>query len=433
MAIDPDEVGTPRRFGGARDLRFLASNTVSFGIVASAGIAINAILAVAFDVGVVGRFNQLFAMHLVAAQLAAFGVQLSTLHYLSHGDSVTPSWRAGARAAVFVAGIAGSVVGLLLWLCAEPIARLFDSPELAGGLLWLAPAVAVFGINKVMLAICNASGRLHLLALLQALRPMCWFAGVLWLVQVGQASSMQMGQLLLSGEVITLAIGMALLRGIWRDTWSVDCRVWMGRHAVFGLKAMPSNLIVDLNTRIDVLVLAYFASDGLVGVYSFVAMLAEGVFQIGVIIRTVVSRRLVALLADDDHIGLRALRAQAGRWSLWLTLLPVAVLSVAFMPAVSLFGLDPAMGGGKVSLWVLLAGVVVCAVSSPMWMILVLAGRPTQHTQLMLALCALNLILNLTLIPLLGMLGAAIGTAVMLAAFPFMLRWTVRRVLGVIV
>ncbi len=431
MALEKLQQGSTRDFGGAGDLRHLASNAASFGILASAGIAINAILAVAFDVTVVGQFNQLFALHVVAAQLAAFGIHLSSLHYLSGGLDGKAAWMTGARAAILAVAGMGLVVATVVWICAGPIARLFDSPALIGGIQWLAPAVALFGVNKVLLAICNSCNRLHALAFLQAMRPVCWLAGVMALVGSGGASPTQLGQILLFGEGVTVIAGLIVLRTIWHGFPSSGHGEWLGRHLVFGLKAMPSNLIIDLNTRIDVLVLAFFASDAVVGVYSFVALIAEGVFQIGVVIRTVVSRRLVGLLVGDERGGLRSLRRQAGRWSLGLTVVPVAVVAAAFVPTISYFGLDLALAGGVHALWVLLGGVAACAMYAPMWMVLVLAGHPVRHTQLMLALCALNLALNVALIPAFGMLGAAAGTAVMLAAFPLMLRVTVKRTLGV--
>ena len=235
---------------------------------------------------------------------------------------------------------------------------------------------------------------------------------------------------LFAGELAAMLLGIACLPQAWIGPVGSDHQEWLRRHLRFGIRAMPSNLVIDLNTRIDVLLLAYFMSDAIVGVYSFVAVLAEGVFQVGVVIRTVINRRLVGVLVSRDHAGLRRLRHQTGRWSLAGTLLLAGAIGVGFAPAVSWLGLDRSLFQGQYALWILLAGVVACAVHSPIWMLLLLAGRPAAHTQLMLALCALNILLNIALIPAFGMLGAAIGTAVMFAAFPPMLTWTANKVLG---
>ena len=92
--------------------------------------------------------------------------------------------------------------------------------------------------------------------------------------------------------------------------------------------------------------------------------------------------------------------------------------------------MDQRLLDGLAPLWILLAGITVCAFWAPFWMNLLLAGYPLAHTVLMLALCALNILLNVLLVPFWGIYGAAIGTAVMFAAFPPLLTIWMRSTLG---
>ncbi|MDP2809115.1 MAG: oligosaccharide flippase family protein [Rhodocyclaceae bacterium] len=420
------------RFGGARDVAALLSNTTSLAVVAVAGIAVSAMLANGFGVAVVGQFNQLAMLHVVCAQVAAMGVHLSCLHYLS-GTVMDRSARfAGSQAAVAVVVLSGSATGLCLFALAEFWERLLDSPGLADGVRWLGPAVALFGVNKVLLALLNAGDRLHAYAFLQSLRPLIWLGGTMAIVRAGQVGPERLGILLFVGEAIAAVCGAVLLSGQLLTRFDPAAgREWVTRHFNFGWRAMPSHLIIDLNTRIDVLILAIFVSDSIVGVYSFVALLAEGIFQIGVLVRTVINRRLVSSLVARDQAAIGDLKRSAGHASLGLTLAASVVVLAAFEPAIAFLKLDPALLGGLLPLAILLLGVTYCAKASPFWMAIALAGRPAEHSMLMLALCALNIAINVAAVPVLGMLGAAIATAVMFAAFPVMLRWMARRTLEV--
>src|SRR5437773_8216815 len=134
------------RFGGASDIAALLSNAASLASVAIAGIAVSAMLAKQFRVDVVGQFNQLAMLHIVCAQVAAMGVQLSCLHYLSDGGMDRSARVAGSQAAVGVVILTGSATGLCLFALAGSVERLFDSPGLAHGVRWLGPAVALFGV-----------------------------------------------------------------------------------------------------------------------------------------------------------------------------------------------------------------------------------------------------------------------------------------------
>ena len=356
-----------RHFGGRQDAVLLASNSLSLAILAFSGIAINVLLARRFGADVVGQFNQLTALHLVAAQLAAFGIHLSCLHYLSTQIVGSQSWAVGSRAALGAVFVVGCIVAGALSSGAGLIESLLGSPGLAEGIYWLAPAVALFGINKVLQAICNASDRLHALAFLQALRPIAWLIGMAVAVHVGSVGPAGFGKVLLVGELAAMLSGVVALSSVWHGPLSTNYSGWLLRHFQFGIRAMPSHLITDLNARIDILILAFFSNDVIVGIYSFVAVLAEGVFQIGVLIRTVISRRLVGVLVSHDHSALRSLRRQSSRWSLILTLISAAVLSAVFAPAVSWLGLEASFVQGKFALWVLLGGVVACAMYSPLW------------------------------------------------------------------
>ena len=419
-------------FGGRRDVVLMASNALSLAVIAGSGVIINAVLAGYFGVDRLGQFNKLVALHLVVSQLTAFGIHLSCLHYLGTLAADSKAWAASARAAIVSVIVVGLIVAIMLGFSAGLVANLLGNPNLIEGIRWVAPAVALFGLNKVLLSLYNTSDRLHALAFLQALRPIAWLIGAGVLVHLGNASPVEFGQILFYGELAATLPGMLFLPGLrlhsFADAIHID---WITRHLRFGMQAMPSHLIIVLNTRIDILILAFFANDAIVGIYSFVALLAEGVFQVGVVIRTVINNRLVSMLLSRDYAGLQLLKWQAGRWSLFLTTILAGILLAGFAPVITWLGLNPALLQGELSLWLLMVGVVACAVHSPLWMTLVLSGRPVQHSQLMLALCALNIVLNITLIPLLGMLGAAIGTAIMLAAFPLMLSWTTKRILGV--
>ncbi|MHA1597707.1 MAG: hypothetical protein ACTSV1_03210, partial [Alphaproteobacteria bacterium] len=63
-------------------------------------------------------------------------------------------------------------------------------------------------------------------------------------------------------------------------------------------------------------------------------------------------------------------------------------------------------------LMVLIAGLAVYSIMIPLDHILLQAGQPGRQSLLMTANVALNVLLNLTLIPLFGLYGAAAATAI---------------------
>ena len=56
-------------------------------------------------------------------------------------------------------------------------------------------------------------------------------------------------------------------------------------HLVYGTKSAVSGMLLELNSRVDVLMIGYFLDDARVGIYSFASTLAEGVFQLLVVLQ----------------------------------------------------------------------------------------------------------------------------------------------------
>ena len=398
---------------------------------AAAGLGISTYLGATHGIVAVGQFNLLFALYLLAGQITSCGVHLSCLHYQALGVPNALEWKASAHAACVVTLLTGVLGGGVLWLCANPLANLLKASNVAPGIAWLACAAALLGLNKVVFSLYNAADNLLRLAFLQGVRPIVWSGGLLGGLYFKFDIVRLFGVVFGVGEGVVLFLGIMLWPLLWRPlSTPILLKPWILRHIRFGLKAAPSHALIDLNAKLDVVLVSAMTNEAAVGVYSFVALLAEGVFQGSVLIRTVITHRLVRLLAAGDMAGLRRLVFQAGGWNVWFTLAASLILLALFSPAVSFFHIDPHMMEGKSALSILLGGIVASAFWAPFWMNLLLAGYPLTHTVFMLLLCCVNVMLNLALIPLWGINGAALGTAAMFVVMPIILSFFMRKILG---
>ncbi len=410
----------------------IVSNGFSTCVLAVSGLAISTLLGRQFGVLAVGQLNQLATIHIIAGQIAAFGIHLSCLRHLSNLEIGTYSWNKSCKSALQLVFLTGLIAIGLVYSSANFVETAFSSPGLSEGIQWTAFAIGLFGFNKVVISILNAADHLHTLAYLQMIRPLVWVAGTIFLVIINQSHPSLLGQLLFAGELAGAFVGVGLLvtRLLKGTQIGQDQVNWLARHAVFSWRAMPSHLAIELNTRIDVLVLSVFVSPALVGIYSFAALLMEGVFQIGVVFRTVLNRRLTRSLADKNQNQISSIFKKWGSFSLWATLFTSMVLGTIFVPMIDLLSLDPGLKDGLPSLIILLVGATICARYSPFWMSLALGGHPLAHTRLMLQLCGINVFLNLAFVPFLGILGAALGTSIMLVLFPVLLKGLTKKTLG---
>ena len=167
--------------------------------------------------------------------------------------------------------------------------------------------------------------------------------------------------------------------------------------------------MVELNTRLDVLILGYFVSDYSVGVYSFVAALAEGFSQFSYALRWNIDPQLGRFLAVNDHRSIRKLVVSL-RKQYYLYFVVGGVLLIGAYPLAFrlLNGSYDLVSSGLFT--IMMTGVIIGSWYRPFSGMILQGGKPGVYTLYILALLVGDGLLNIILIPYLGILGAALVT-----------------------
>lgn len=405
-------------------------NVGSFGIMGVSGIALNILIGLFYDAATLGVFNQVFAAYILFSQFGVAGVHLSTLKYVAEFSSDRKKVGAAIIAALGLAVALSLIASICFWFVRPAVGHILDSPGVATGMAWATPGLFCFAINKVLLGVLNGLRRMKLYAVLQASRPLL-IVGALLVATMLSCPSWHLPLVFSVGESVLLVM---LLLATGRHFCRVplaSLKEWTARHLDFGLRSVASGVLMELNTRVDVLMLGYFASDRIVGIYSFAAMLAEGVFQLPIVFRTNVNPILVRLIADRQFTELKAF-TRKGKWVTYAVMIVVGGLAVALYPwGVALVSNKPDFHHGWPLFAILMGGIVVSAGYIPFGQILLQAGRPGLHTGMITMLVLFNAAANLSLIPIWGAAGAAFATALAFVLSAVLIAVLTRRTLGV--
>lgn len=400
-----------------------------FVVLAVCGVAINLIIAAFRDAASLGAFNQSYAVYVTASQVAVFGLHYSVMrHSALHDADHEERGRLLTNAALF-ALILGGIAGLAVYAAAPLAGRVFESPMTALTLQKAAPGLLLFPLNKVLLAYLNGLRRMKAFAILQSCRYVFlafWIAGV--------AASRLSFDLAAFGffvaEAATLAsISVYFLRRSLVPSRPFDSRwtSWTGRHFAFGGKSLLAGMFVELNSRVDVMLLGFFLTDRAVGIYSFAAMLADGMYQLLGVVRTTFNPVLVASLRDHDWNGLKKLLVRSKRFVFPAAAGLAASLVLAFWVLAAFFMPSKGLEEGLIPLTILLAGLTLISGFVPFDNLMLTSGHPGLQTAQNLAVVCSNVALNAALIPLMGLEGAATGTAISYLAGIAVMIFLVRR------
>ncbi|MDD9878773.1 MAG: oligosaccharide flippase family protein [Magnetovibrio sp.] len=390
-----------------------AWNYGAFALMAGTGVILNFFIAIRFGVETLGIFNQIYAVYIVAAQLAVFGIHDSAQkHTAEHGGAAA---RADvARSAILLAGVIGGAVAGAVFALSGWIGALAESAPVGEGVALAAPGLLFFALNKVLMGILNGQRRMKAFAVAQSFRVLTILAFA-FLVAAMDWPGHVLGAGFSVAEVLLFPPLMVLIKP-WRAELSAaeGARTWIRRHLDFGTKALPNGFLAESYIRVDILMLALFVDDAAVGVYSFAAMFIEGLYQVPAVVRTVVNPVLVRLAAAGDMTELARFgrRIMAMSFAIFLAAAAAALL---IFPYLGPFFPDDLVARSYPVLMVLTGGLALYAAFVPLDFLLMQAGQPGWQSGLMTVNIAINAGLNVALIPLFGITGAAMATAIAFA------------------
>jgi len=406
----------------------VGANLTSLFILFVAGILINVIIGRNYGPGDLGLFNIVFAIFILFSQIGSFGLQYSTLSFISANQTDPAARTQILRDALRVGLVTSSGATAIAVLLTPVLEAIFDLDGLAAAWLLALPGLWCFAINKVLLAYLNGLGHMRWFAFFQSTRYIAMLAAVAALSAAG-ADGKILSVILSIAECLLLLSMLPIAVTAFRSIPLEQQASWRQRHVRFGLFAMPSGAVAELNTRVDVLLIGAILGGAQTGYYSIAILLAEGYGQAVFVIRNVLNPMLAKIVLERDQEGLSRLVRMFGALTLALMVVGGAILIAAF-PLFNAYILIERFSEAQLPLTILVVGIGLTAPWMIFTMILPQGGRPGYYTVLMVLILAFNIVLNFVGINMLGLVGAAIGTSLSFVAGAVTLSILVKRVFG---
>ncbi len=398
-------------------------------LLAVVGLGLNFVIAGWWGSSALGVFNLVTMAVFCLAILGAGGLQFAVLRAVAEvsGDP--------ARVAAVVVGalvpnvvLAGAAAALCVAL-RGPIGALLDSPAVAEGMLWAAPGVFCFSINKVLFGVVNGLQRMRAFAVYTSLRYLLLAASL----GIAAAAALPGAQLAIvwtitEGVLLLVLVGevlstVALRRG---RGWVAQARA----HLHYGARGVVATLGQEVNSKLDVWMLGVALPENQVGIYALASTMYEGLLQISVVLQNNVNPLLARSLAVGDARGVELLVRRMRRWLVPATVGICALAALLYPHVIPWLVGDASFGEASVPFAILMVGTVLASPNLPFASLLLMAARPGWHTLYVLATVGTAFVADLALIPSMGASGVAVGTAIGLLASSLLLSGIARWRLG---
>lgn len=187
---------------------------------------------------------------------------------------------------------------------------------------------------------------------------------------------------------------------------------------------------VYLLTNSDVVIVGLYLDPTEVAIYFAAAKTMALVHFVFFSVKAAASARFSSLWAAGDREGLDAFAHQAARWSFWPSLALGFLVLAAGKLLLSLFGATFVVGYPLLA--VLFIGILAKASVGPGEALLSMVGQQRRCMMIYASALAINIGLNVTLIPIYGLYGVAIATSGAMVFEALALHITVRLTLGIV-
>jgi O-antigen/teichoic acid export membrane protein len=286
-------------------------------------------------------------------------------------------------------------------------------------------ALAYAQIYLLALYLTNILNGLQRYVAFQALRLLVYINTLSFLVVIVLAERMVVVYALIANLAAHLFVGLVALVLVLRATdmrLSFD-RVFARQMIAFGIRSHLHNVSTALNERLDQLMISLFLSPASLGMYVIAVTLTSATSLVGSSI-AMVALPTVANLPTPEA------RAAAARRFIGITAaisVLVTIPMIAVAPELISFFFGPAFAPVANVARVLLGAGALLSLNRSIAAVLTALGRPLDAGLAESAGLAVTIAALLVLLPIFGLMGAAVAS---FAAYAFTLLWMLRRVAG---
>lgn len=266
--------------------RDLVCNYISLVIMAITGLLMNTIVAVVYGAAVLGVFSETYAWYTILSQISVWGIHMAVVKYVPEKKEDTEKGTILKNGIIIV-----TISSVIITILAE-IAVFFLGDFAWKGYMKIAlTGIVLMSINKVLLNYLNALSKMTAFAFFSAIRYV-FFGVFIWIVSAIHIAP----DYLPFAFPITELVGFVSLLIYYMFRMSIKGKI--NRFSLlemveFGTKLIPSYMVLEMNTKVDVVCLGLLSQDiAQIGIYSFAIYFTEGFYLLYVTIRRIVNPEL---------------------------------------------------------------------------------------------------------------------------------------------
>lgn len=403
-------------------------NYGSLIILSVSGFLFNILIAHFYDASALGVFNRVYAWYCVLSQITVWGVHMSVIKLVpEHKHHASEQKKIVSSALILVLCFSSVTV-----LVAEPVLPyiITDNNKLLLSMQLAIPGLIFFSLNKVLLNYLNGLSEMKAYAVFQSLRYIA-ITLVIFLYGILKKDSIWLSFSFTVAEIIVFASSSCYLFGkrLLGKHFNIT---YIKEHLFFGTRILPANMVLELNTKVDIICLGFILKDDyLIGIYSFSILFVEGFYQLYITVRRSFNPKITECFVDNKlQSGIEEINLSLKKYLRILSPVALILISIGYYAVCYILNQQDYLIGLKY-LIIICSAIVFNGRKIILGNIFAQTGHPVYESTINTITVAANFLFNILLIYQFGLLGAAIATAFSHMIFGAVLKYSVKKELQI--
>ncbi|MFB3764139.1 MAG: flippase [Methanotrichaceae archaeon] len=375
------------------------------------GIAISVMLGRLLGAEDLGLYREVTTIYSIALVVGALGVTGSITKYIAEFKSDPKRLNKIASAGVLSLLLFGFGTLAVIFLLSDWLAEFFNMPQLSFLFKVISIIFPFALLSQAFVSLVVGLREMKLYAAYTIIQSILMGLTTFSLIHLGFGV---MGAT--AGLVISSAVSSVFILLVARGYFSIDLDDYsstIGELLKFSGPIFLANIVGLINTQADIVLIGHFLSPSNVGFYSVAIGISRLLWVIPQSIQTITYPATAEYWAHKDQPALQKMFDKSMKYTACIISFP-GLFFAFFAPEI----LTAIYGNGFIAsvtpMRILLVGTIVYGTMISIGSSVTGAGRPDLGLKLGLISAVTDLILNLILIPYIGIIGAAIATVVSL-------------------
>ena len=355
-----------------------------------------------------GLFSMAVMVAGIIQLIAAFGIDSALIKYAAEYKEDESKLYPLFSSAFITILIIGVIASLALFVFSNTVASIFNMPSLSL-LLKIYALVFPFSLaHGIIISYFNGLREMRYYAFIRVLRASLALAFILALLMFGLGvEGAMLGTVF--AIVVTVSVAMVIMKRFVHFTFS-DYKKNTKMLASFGSRLVGANMIGEIYSSVDIIMIGYFLTSTEVGYYAVAISLSRFFWLVPRAMSTVAYPAISEYWAKDNHQAINKLVDKSIKYSTCM-LIFAGMAVIFFAKDIVSFLFTSEFLPAVLPLAILITGTVLYGIIASIGSIFASVGKVNLTLKIAAIHAVVSVLLNIALIPIYGIIGAATATA----------------------